>query len=357
MRDKIQSLRGFRIVEYSADAVIAALRSRASELLKKNRSNPDHLQASLLATVYSLHDRSRNRPPGVFRVRCQDGSWQDITMVHLSGDYGQGGRTTAALYPGHPEMLIGTPAENGLSEDNEDQVDFLVWLGINLWPRKVTETLPEKWRQVVIDALPERFLVTDGNTSREMKRSDLAWGYTVSATHDTVFALDQILQAAPSEAILAWIARDPRLDPLAPVPAFSVRLEARDSGLAKFRPYQGILPNTLHLDIQSNIWLECQDEQRRAPSSMMIEPGVLSALFHAPRALGSAGETAFGLDKAHWRRGMERAGVVRNLDDLPEPQVYRLLSSLSSRQIKPEVGSRLFLQILERETFEPELVF
>jgi len=355
VRDKIHSLKGFRVVEYSAEAVIAALRSRVTDLLKKKRSNPDHLQASLLATVYSLHDRGRNTPQGVFRVRCKDGQWRDITTVHLSEDYGIVGRTTAALYPGQPELLIGTPLENGFGEEPVDLVEFLIWLGINPWPRKISGPLPVKWRQSVIDAVPENFQVTDGNTSREIKSSDLSWGYTVNATHDTVDGLERILSDAPAEAILAWLAHDPRLDPLAPIPAFSVRLEARENGLSKFRTYPGILPNSVHLDIQTSAWLDCQDGLRHAPRDAMFEPGVLSALFQAPRAPSSTSEIEFGLDKAHWRRGLERAGVVRNLDDLPEAQVYRLLASLPARQIKPEVGSRLFLQILERETFDPEL--
>jgi len=355
VRDKIHLLKGFRVVEYSAEAVIAALRSRVTDLLKKKRSNPDQLQASLLATVYSLHDWSRNTPQGVFRVRCKDGQWRDITTVHLSEHYGKVGRTTAALYPGHPELLIGTPLENGFGEEPANLVEFFIWLGVNPWPRKVSGPLPVKWRQTVIDAVPESFQVTDGNTSREIKRSDLSWGSMANASHDTVDALDRILSDASTEAILAWLAQDPRLDPLAPVPAFGVRLEARENGLSKFRTYQGILPNTVHLDIQTTAWLDCQDGRCHAPRDAMIEPGVLSALFQAPRARSSSSELEFGLDKAHWRRGLERAGVVRNLDDLPEPQVYRLLSSLPSRQIKPEVGSRLFLQILERETFDPEL--
>lgn len=355
VRDKIHSLKGYRVVEYSAEAVIAALRSRATDLLKKKRSNPDQLQASLLATVYALHDRSRNTPQGVFRVRCKDGEWRDISTVHLSEHYGNVGRITAALYPGQPELLIGTPRENGFGKEPADLVDFLIWLGINPWPRKTSESLPVKWRQLVIDAVPENFQVTDGNTTRELRRSDLSWGYTVNATYDTVSGLGRILSDASTDAILAWLALDPRLDPLTPIPAFNVRLEARENGMSKFRAYQGSLPNTVQLDIQTCAWLDCQDGLRYAPRDAMIEPGVLSALFQVPRTPLATSELEFGLDKAHWRRGLERAGVVRNLDDLPELQVYRLLSSLPSRQIKPEAGSRLLLQILEQETFDPEL--
>lgn len=355
VREKIHALRGFRVVEYSADTVIAALRGRVGELLKKNKSNPDRLHAEFLATVYTLHDRTRNRPAGLFRVRCKDGTWQDITMVHLSELYSQSGRINASLYAGHPQALIGTPAENGFGEATDDLAEFLTWLGINPWPRKVTEALPEKWQRTVIDALPEKFMVFDGNKSQELRRADLRWNHTIRAEHDTIFALKEILEAAPCDAILAWIAHDPRLDPLAPVPAFRVRAEGRSSGFAAFRPYQGSLPDILRMTLQSGLWLECHDNQRQAPQDAMIEPGVLAALFHVPRAVNPASEAEFGLTRAHWRRGLERAGVVRNLDDLPEAQVYRLLLSLPSRNVRPDVASKLFLQILEREAFEPDL--
>lgn len=354
LREKLHALKGFRVVEYSADAVIAALRSRVTELLKKKKSNSDRLQASFLAAVYSLHDRNRNRPPGVFRVRCQDGEWRDIATVHLSESFGQIGRITAALYQGRPDVLIGTAASNGLDTAGDNAVVFLEWLGINLWPRRVTEELPQKWRKAVIDDLPETFEVTDGNTHRELRRDSLSWGYTVRAEHHTVDGLNHILDTAAPEAILSWIAHDPRLDPLAPGGFFGVELSGRDSGNAKFRPYVGGLPNTLRLEIESRAWLECSDGQRRSPMEVMIEPGLFSSLFHAPRAVDGAAEEPFGLSRPYWRRGLERAGVARTLDDLPEPQVYRLLSSLPERNVKPEVGSRLFLQVLGRDSFDSQ---
>lgn len=354
LREKLHALKGFRVVEYSADAVIAALRSKVTELLKKKKSNPDRLQASLLAAVYSLHDRNRNGPPGIFRVRCQDGVWRDITTVHLSESYGLNGRITAALYSGRPDVLIGTADGNGLVAAGLDAANFLEWLGLNRWPRQVTEDLPQKWRKAVTDDLPDTFEVSDGNTHRELRRDGLSWGYTVNAEHQTVYALEHILKSASSDAILAWIAHDPRLDSLAPIQVFDVKLAGRESGNAKFRPYVGRLPNTIRLEIELNAWLECTDGLPRSPMDVMIEPGLFSSLFHSPRAVDGTSEEAFGLSRPFWRRGLERAGVARTLDDLTEPLVYRLLSSLPERNVKPEVGSRLFLQVLGRDLFEPK---
>ncbi|SDR40087.1 DUF3883 domain-containing protein [Pseudovibrio sp. Tun.PSC04-5.I4] len=354
IRDTIQMLKGFQVTEYSADAVVGALRKRANELLKKGHA-PDKLQASFLATIYALHDQSRNRPPGVFKVKCKDGCWHDITSVHLSESYSSPGEITSALYSGHPEVLVGSPSDNGLDETNDDLAQFLVWLGINQWPRKVTEDLPVKWREHIIGALPEEFTVSDGNTIRQVQHSDLRWDYNCKATHETVFGLDQILMTTPSDVILAWLAYDDRLDPLAAEPSFKVNLQARESGHAKFRPYLETLPSTIHLEIQSRPWLESKENKHCAPRDMMIAPGVLSALFKAPHSHDTNSQSEFPLKAAIWRRGLERAGVVRNLDDLPEQQIYHLLLSLPSLNVKPEVAGRLYLQILERDSFDPKL--
>ena len=212
-REKISKLKGFRIIEYSADTVIAALRSRADELLDDKRSDPDKLQASLLATAYTMHDKRSNCPPGIFRVKCKDRDYHDIKTVHLSEDYGLCGRITAKLYTDRPEVLVGYPSENGLSESCDDVAGFFVWLGINQWPIEVTEDLPTKKRQRIRNSLPEVFDVSDGNTVRKIKRAE---GDDFKATHTTVSGLEQILKTAPCDAVVAWIAYDDRLDPLKP---------------------------------------------------------------------------------------------------------------------------------------------
>jgi len=353
-RERISSLKGFRVTEFSVDSVIGALRTKLAELLKSKHSDPDRIQSDFLAEIYSLYDRNRIRPPGVIRVRCQDDNWRDVTTVHLSEHYGQNGQINAALYKTHPELLMAAPIQNGLPDDDSDLAGFLIWLGINQWPRTVVEPLPNEWQPIVMQALPEKFTVSAGNTLQELDRAQLRWGYTIKAEHNVIERLDAILEDAPSDAVLAWISQDERFDPLAPVPAFAVSVKGRSSGNAAFREYHGILPNIVRRSSQTRKWLVCRDGQLHAPQDAMIQPGALAVLFNTPEKPKFEQETEFGLTQDLWLRGLERAGVARGLADIPEAQVYRLLSSLPSRDFKPELASRLYLQLLERENFEPE---
>ena len=353
LREKIANFKGFRVTEFSVDSVIGALRTKLAELLKSKHSDPDRIQSDFLAEIYSLYDGNRIRPPGVIRVRCQDGNWRDVTTVHLSEHYGQNGRINAALYKTQPELLMAGPTQNGLPDDGSDLAGFLKWLGINQWPRTVVEPLPKEWQPIVMQALPEKFTVSAGNTLQELDRDQLRWGYTIKAEHNVIEKLDAILENASSDAILAWVSRDERFDPLTQVPAFAVSVKGRSSGNAAFREYQGILPNIVRLSVQTQEWLACNDKQLHAPQDVMVQPGALSVLFNTPETPQFEQETGFGLTPELWLRGLERAGVARGLADIPEAQVYRLLSSLPSRDVKPELASRLYLQLLEREDFEP----
>ncbi|MEP1425854.1 MAG: hypothetical protein ABJX32_04705 [Tateyamaria sp.] len=354
LRGIISSLKGFRVTEFSVESVIQALRIRLGELIKSKHPDPNRLQAEFLAELYALHDQNRHKPNGTIRVKCKDGSWQDVTLVHLSEAYGQSGRINAALYSTHPELLIADPAENGLPSEADDLADFLVWLGINRWPRQINEPLPKEWRQTVLQALPEKIMVFDGSKSQELQRDALTWGYTLEAEYETIQELSDILAEAPCEAILAWLSLDERMDALAPFPNFKVVLKGRSSANAVFRPYNDPLPDIFRQIIRRRKWLICSDGLLHAPQDAMSEPGALASLFRVPQTPNASSEIDFGLVGPLWRRGLERAGVVRGLGDIPEDQVYRMLLDLPSRGVPPEIASRFLLQLLERDAFDPE---
>ena len=354
IREKIASLKGFRVTEFSVDSVINAMRVKLGELLKGGHDEPDRLQAEFLGHLFALHDRKRQRPSGVISVRSKNGTWHDVTTVHLSEAYGSPGTINAELYATHPELLIDEPSANGFPPETEDLQDFLLWLGINKWPRKTTEPLPRDWRDRVKQALPESFIVADGGKSQKLTRDTLAWDYSLVADHETVDSLGDILATAPSSAILAWLALDDRMDPLNPVESFRVSLRGRTSANAGYRTYDGALPEIFRDIVGRSAWLRCSDGQLHPPQDAMIEPGALASLFREPEPPTHADFESLGLTAPLWRRGLERAGVVRNLSDLEESQVYRLLLDLPSRDLPLETCSRFLLQVLERERFNPD---
>src|SRR5690606_37746159 len=198
-------------------------------------------------------------------------------------------------------------AVNGLPSDAQSVEEFLLWLGINKWPRKKTEPLPAEWREHVKQALPETFVVSDGGRSQKLTRSAIFWEHSLKAEYDTVEALGAILVAAPSLAVLAWLALDDRMDPLNPTEPFSVSLQGRTNANASFRPYDGVLPEVFREIVKRSAWLHCADGHLYAPQDAMIEPGALASLFREPEAPSDADLEKYGLNFQLWRRGLERA--------------------------------------------------
>jgi hypothetical protein len=181
-------------------------------------------------------------------------------------------------------------------------------------------------------------------------RSELRWGANCKAEYLSIMGLDNILASAPSTAILAWLARDPRFDAVNGI-SFWAKFSAK-SGRAMFRDYGGKLPDFVRESLSRTRWLDTSDGRRVAPCDAMIAPGRLADLFATPRPPRSEDGAKFGLDRAHWLRGLSHAGVPTSLSDLSEERLLRLLGSLHAQKPSADLVRRLYLQVLELDTFD-----
>lgn len=351
--DKIRTLSGFGISEYSAESVIASVRSQAAAALSRTRRNADDIQLDLLRTLYQLYSPSNRQPTGPINVLCKDGRWRDAREVHLSGEYGLSGRINAALFGTMPEFLVEGAERNGLDPAAANLADFLEWIGVNRWPRAKTGPVPSALRPEVLKALPETIIVRDATFHQSLKRSDISWGQNFQVDCSMIVGLDKILSTAESDAILAWLALDKRFDPVSPH-VFSSTGKGRRSGNANFRPYSEALPDMVRLAIAGAPWLACRDGGHHPPRDAMIQPGRLAEIFNAPRPAAVDSEHLFGLTQQLWRRGLENARVPYGLPDLTASQIVDLLRSLRDRDLSAEMVRRLYLQILELESFDAE---
>ena len=350
-REIVRKLSGFGVSEYSNESIIASLRSQAAKALKNGRRSTGQVQRELLSTLFGLYSPLFRPPPGVFHILCLDGAWRDTRETHLSDGYGLSGRITGALYAAHPGFLIAAPVDNGLSGDEEELGRFLIWLGVNPWPRAVLGPVPATLRARIMSALPQVVTFRGGGADQEVSRDSLAWNYNLEATSRMIQGLDKILASAPSDAILSWLAQDPRFQPSAPA-AFTTTVQGRRDGKSAFRSYNGGLPDLVRALIADTPWLAGKDDGAHAPADCMIDPGGLKALFHRPRAAMEESEALYGLNPGLWRRGLEHARVPFGLEDVSSTRLVALLKSLPDRDVSADVVRRLYLQVLELERFD-----
>ncbi|MBZ9922433.1 hypothetical protein LB579_32750, partial [Mesorhizobium sp. BR1-1-7] len=241
-REKLRKLSGFGITEYSNESVIVALRNQAAKALGNGRRDPNLVRNALLRTICALYSPENRSPPGIFMVRCQDDGWRDSREVHLSESYGLPGRINAALYNAAPQHLLASPEHNGIEGGADNLASFFEWIGVNRWPRIISGPVPDDLRHNIYRSLPASITVDDGGSRQTFQKHEILWGYNFQVDCSMIVGLKQILATAESDAILAWLAFDPRFD-LSEPHLFPVTAKGRRDGKANFRPYDGPLPD------------------------------------------------------------------------------------------------------------------
>jgi len=346
-RARIAQLVGFGVHEFNADGVITSLRAQAAQVLERGRVPADKVRTELLRAIFTLFPgdgRQVAYPPGRLDVRCADGRWRNAREVHISAPYGASGVVVSALYIGRPDLLLGAPDANGFTGSEHTLAAFFQWIGVNPWPRKVTQPVQGPLLSTLIRSLPETFNVSDDTYHDIIYREKLThWDATAEC--EGIEGLDNILATAPSEAILAWLARDPRMS--AP---FETRLNAR-TGRKQMRRYQGTLLDLVRHRIATVAWLDVRGERRAAPGQTMLSPGRLGELFPTP--LAPRPDSPFNLDRDTWMKALHIAGAPRSLGDLSEARIFELLGDLEARGASTELVRRLYGQILELDDFDP----
>lgn len=354
LRERFERLGGFGVHEFNAAGVITSLRRQAAETIRRGKADPDKVRVEFLGALFNLRQtvaKDSLYPVGRTEVVAADGTWRDATEIHLSAEYGPVGKIVSDLYASQPSLLLGTASSNGFSADLPGMASFFRWIGVHDWPASKQQTVPVPLQASITAQMPATFEVSDDTQKRIIERTTLHWGGTCRGEHLWVAGLDGIIAAAPSAAILAWLAYDPRFDPVTGV-KFWTRFWAK-SGRATYKQYHGNLPDLVRQTLATRPWLETADSVRVAPRDSMVSPGRLAALFHIPARPRANEVDDYGLERAAWSKGLLHAGVPNRLADLDESQIYRVLRSLKVRAPGSDIVRRLYAQILDLEGFAP----
>lgn len=344
-RTRIAQLSGFGVHEFNVDGVITSLRAQAILVLNRKTADPERIRLDLLRAVFGLFAREGRRslyPAGRLEVRCVDGAWRDARDVHLSQGYGGTGAIMSGLFSGRPDLLVADSIENGFEGAMDEVRAFLEWIGVKPWPKAGPMHPSNRLREVVLQAVPDPFQVSDGTFVDTLTRQEAR--NSASITYDGIEGLDDILKSAPAEAILAWLAQDSRFN--AP---FLSRLRA-GSGRKLSRPYHGDLPDLVRYLIATTPWLPTRDGGVASPRDAMVSPGRLGELFPSPAPWHE--DAAYGLTREMWARGLYVAGVARSLSDLDEGRIFDLLGTLQTKKPPTETVRRVYSQILDLDHFD-----
>jgi len=333
-----QRLWEFRVVEYSLSALIRPVIADANRQCRERPNDEYAIRSEAMQFLWCVHhgvEKESTFPSEVaVKVLNQEGKWTDPQHLYLGDGYGQEGQVTQDLFAGWAKgKLVGTPQMLGIDcgdvdTGEADAVQFLLWLGVVRWPRQIeVRDVAEDYLEAVKDSLP--YPVRFGDC-RITSPSELEHAWIEDAK--TLDGIWEILRNAPPEAVLAWLALDPRAATWSRVTGHGT-LQVVPSNKQYARSYAGAFQCYSYWQIATSVWLPSLDGIKRAPNKCLIGDRQLDVLFPSPGHLNPELVERYGIsDRMH--ESFRRSGVMPGLAQLSRDELYRLL--LEATELSPD---------------------
>ena len=345
-RELHTQLRPFGVVEYSLSALIRPVMAEANRQSSKRPDDEGSVRTEALGFVWRVYQRVGGDTPfpleATVRVLNQEGQWADPKTLYLGEGYGPEGAVTQDLYEDWAKgKLVATPLSLGLDESEaggavQSPAKFLMWLGVELWPRQVLASqINSKFVDLAKDSI--RF-PADFSGTRITNRQEISGAWFSDAM--TADGLAEILRHATPEAVLAWMALDARVSGWSHLSPDHGKLKIKPHKAWYERAYCGPVPSYIHWQIATTPWLPSTAGTKQAPRSCLIGDRQLDVLFPSPGNLNPEDLDRYGItDRVH--DAFRRAGVMPGLAQLTREELYRLLLEVPEQSPDGKAGRAL----------------
>ncbi len=324
-RELQQKLRPLGVVEYSLTALIRPVSAEANRVVREDIGKESQIRSEVLEFLWRVYKGiggATSFPSEVsLKLLSQAGTWAAPGHLYLGEGYGKDGNVTQDLYAkwAIDKLIVGSN-ELGIEAETAKLTNFLIWLGVARWPREeATEDVEKDFLEAVKNEL--RYPVEFGETKFT---SPVALAGAWISNVKTVDGLKAILKHAAPEAVLAWLALDPRAAAWErPAPEHGT-LNIYPAYKHNHRSYSGRLPNYTHWQISNSPWLPTIDGNKKAPRHCLFGDRQLEALFPQPEQPDASLEHRYGVS-GRISDCYIRAGVMPGLGQLGHDELYRLL--------------------------------
>ncbi|SFM23769.1 hypothetical protein SAMN05421830_1251 [Desulfomicrobium norvegicum] len=320
-------LRPFGVVEYSLSALIRPVLAEGN---RQARNRPDEeftIRQETLQFLWEVHQSvgSDTSFPtdATLKLLDQNNGWTDPEHLYLGEGYGNEGNVIQDIYgPWAKHKLVASInlPNSDTSASPEQFAQFLQWLGVARWPGEIElSEVDAEYLNAVRASL--RYPVSFGDC-RFDSPNDLPQLSITGAT--SIDGLEDILQNASSEAVLAWLALDPRASSWVHMSQGRGTLSIYPRYKQNKRHYRDELPSYIHWRIATSAWLPANDGHKQAPRRCLLGDRQLEALFPSPQKPNQILIDRYGVsDRLH--ASFRNAGVMPGLSQIARDELYRLL--------------------------------
>lgn len=359
VRDTRRLLESFGVQEYALGNLIRGLVSSSNRVINEIPTTEDDLRRELLAMLFDLFpaELSKEKRPSfpdnvTVLVPNQASGWSSADQTYIGAGYSIFGTVMQELLARHPEKLMIGPGCLSVSSGVPSLLgEFLVWVGVQEWPREVEiKYVPQKFVEYALQRIEYPAVFEDGfvyQSSTEIERPRF----------ERVISLDQfdsILTAKPV-AVLAWLAHDHRAARWSHFAKQNGRLNCLPASKQHTRRFLGEVPSYIHWLIKTTNWLPDSFDHPVAPTDCMLGDKSLEGIFPRPQRPSVADLRHFSLNGQDLQIALLRAGVPAGLSNLDSEDIYALLRELPARSPDGKAAKRLYRWLLESSDLAPDV--
>jgi hypothetical protein len=352
-------LSSFGLREYSLGSLIIRLVANTNSKKKEKGNDNNLLNYELITVIYQLYlaefnaGSTPNFPPNTtVELESQSGEFVKAGDLYLSEGYGYCGAIVQTLFDGEDNVkLIAKPSVFDFCSDNQRLSSFFTWLGVNQWPKLITQkrmniNCEKSYLEFVVDSLnyPANFgKEYIFNAKDELPNSP---SKLFLSSIETIDGLDKFLVPNKADAITAWLSKDARVSSLFNSTG-EVKLAAKKGQDINERLYQGNLPSYIRWKLENTAWLVDKRISPIKPKDCIVIDRSTDSIFPRPAKPKESVLAKFGLSERELIDGWRKGGVTTNQFELKASDIYEKLKELPDTDPKGKVAKTLYRWFLE----------
>ncbi len=351
VRDLSNSLNAFRVQEYNLSSIVLTIAAEANR--RTTHDDPArelfHRQEMLRAIWSAYSAAEPDAMPDIaerasIAIPTRGGHFAPANTLYLGRDYPSGRLMEELLHAGFPDMLVAAPNELGIPTDPAALEAFLRWLGVATLPRESEALNPDQtFVDYVLASLdyPARFEELTYQNPNEIRADG------PHMVHLTVFDhQEDILAHADHHAIIAWVAKDNRIEGMRTSQDTRAQLRVLPRYKQKTRVLADqSLPSYAVWLLENRSWLPIAGG-KRPPTKCTTARGLpkeISTLIGVPEVrLDHELFKASATDRRAVDRALSTVGVVNDLRDLSWDTFYKVLMELPTLNPDGQLARSLY---------------
>lgn len=220
-RDLALRLHCFNIDEYRFDTVIRKIVAATNRLIREDETRSVEYTRNMLISLYQIYhdpEAAQQFPSNVtVRLFSRTGSLRSSRELYFGREYSTGSMIEALLAGIDDSVFIPGRDVLGLADESESEVvEFLKWIGVEEYPRITQKSLSGKdvireYEKYVLKNLPYPYTTDSDEVYGDYRTLERNRQFGSQISVASINELDDILEQAEFEVILAWLHCDHRI--------------------------------------------------------------------------------------------------------------------------------------------------